>query len=296
MELRHIRYFLAVAAEGNFTRAADKLRIAQPPLSQQIRALEDEVGTALFTRSARGAKLTEAGRAFLEHVSEMPRMAAEAAELARAAANGLTGHLRLGVTGTAALNPLIPRIIREFRDERPSVRVTLTEANSVRLHDDLADGKLDVAILRVGLADPDRFVIQPIASEHLIAAVPTGSHPTDGQTALHLADLAQQPLILTPRSLGTSLHDAALASFRSMKLEPTLGQQAPQIATILALVSAGLGYSLVPASMRRLPLEGVVYHELAEPTPQIPIAVVTRRIGIPAAAAAFAKKAVAMAE
>ena len=148
MELRHIKYFLAVAEERHFTRAAAKVGIGQPPLSQQIKDLEREVGAALFHRLAHGAELTEAGKAFLAGVKEMPLIAERASMAARRAVRGETGSLRVGFTATATFNVGVPAAIRTFRRAYPEVYLTLEEANTTRLVVGLRDGALDVVLDR----------------------------------------------------------------------------------------------------------------------------------------------------
>lgn len=262
MELRHIRYFLAVAEEGNFTRAALRLGIGQPPLSIQIKHLEQEAGVQLFHRVAHGAELTEAGRAFLDVVQTIPDQAARAIQAAQRAARGETGRLRLGFTGTAALNPIIPASIRAFRRIYPDAQLTLEEANSIALASGLIEGRLDVAILRPSTSDPSALREHLLACEQLVAVLPA-SHPKAAVKGhLNLADLRDTPLILTPRSIGISLHDAALKACRNAGFEPVLGQPAPQIASILSLVAAELGFSLVPASMTHFTVAGLVFRQL----------------------------------
>ncbi len=294
MELRHIRYFLAIAAEGNFTRAAHRLGIAQPPLSQQIRDLEAEVGAQLFRRVPHGAELTEAGRAFRDRVQALPGAAEEAAAAAKLAAEGRTGMLRLGITGTAALNPLVPQLIREFRAERPGIALSLSEGNSVRLREDVLEGRLDAAILRPARADPPELDCLIMGSERLVLLRAAASDSEPDAPAIRLRDMADQPLILTPREVGISLHDAALEACRLAGFEPRRGQIAPQIVTILSLISADLGFSLMPAAMRRLRLDGVVYKEIDGPSPLVTIAMATRRVSghgaLPVPLAAFMDK------
>ncbi|WP_372085248.1 LysR family transcriptional regulator [Tistrella mobilis] len=273
MELRHIRYFLAVAEERNFTRAAARLGIGQPPLSLQIRDLEAEIGTALFHRVPHGAELTEAGAAFLAAVAAIPGQAAGAVKLAQRAARGETGRLSLGFTGTAALNPLIPEAIRAFRRACPEVVLTLTEANSVALVEGLLEGRLQVAILRPAATDPAELAVHNLADEPLVAALPATHAAAALPGPIDLAQLAADPLILTPRAIGTSLHDVAVGAFRAAGFEPVLGQPAPQIASILSLVSAELGVSLVPVSMCQLGMRGVVYRRLRDPEPTVGLAV-----------------------
>lgn len=271
MELRHIRYFLAIAEEKNFTRAAARLGIGQPPLSQQIRDLEREVGTPLFHRVPHGAELTEAGRAFWEVVSRLPPQVTEAIHAAQRAARGETGALRLGFTGTAVLNPVVPACIREFRRHYPQVEIRLMETNSALLVQALVEKRLDVAIVRPAEGSPPTVVHHLLTAENLVAALPA-AHPAAREggaadTGIALASLKDDPFILTPRSIGSSLHDTVLASCRAAGFTPTQGQAAPQIASMLSLVSAELGVALVPESMQQLKVHGVVYRPIGGGAP-----------------------------
>ena len=279
MELRHIRYFLAVADEGNFTRAAARLGIGQPPLSLQIKDLETEVGALLFHRVPHGAELTEAGRAFRDAVRSLPDQAAEAIRLAQRAARGETGRLRLGFTGTAAINPIVPAAIRAFRRAYPDAELTLTEANSVALAAALVEGRLDAAVLRPSTSDPTEIREYVLAREPLVAALAAAHPAVAAGTAVDLASLAGTPLILTPRAVGVSLHDAAIEACRTAGFEPTLGQPAPQIASILSLVSAELGFSLVPASAAQLNVAGVTFRRLPPDQPSVDLAVAHLKTG-----------------
>ncbi|MEI4486893.1 LysR substrate-binding domain-containing protein [Frigidibacter sp. MR17.14] len=287
MELRHIRYFLALAEAGNFTRAAEGLGIGQPPLSQQIRALEDEIGARLFHRVPHGAELTEAGRAFLAKVRDLPQQAGLAVEAARRADRGELGTLSLGFTGTAALNPAVPRLIRTFRRARPEVTLRLTESNSLLLRRDLLAGKVDVAVLRPAADDPPEIRTRKLLDEPLLVALPRDHDPAPGASEIALAALAAMPLILTPRELGISLHDSALAACRAAGFEPRPGQIAPQIASILSLVSAEMGFALVPESMRQLAIETVVYKRLAGASVRVDLALATQRGPLSPVARAF---------
>lgn len=263
MELRHIRYFLAVAAESNFTRAAEKLGIGQPPLSQQIKALEAEVGARLFHRLSHGAELTEAGAVFLAGVRDIPAAAAEAARLARRAAAGETGTLRLGLTGTAALTPIVPACMRAFRRAYPEVEFVIEEANSIALLSAIADGRLDAAMLRPSASDPEEIAEEHMAKEPLVAALPAAHPLAAGAAAVDLARLREDAFIVTPRDIAISLREAALAACREAGFEPRMGPPAPQIASIFSLVAAELGVSLVPASMGQINVAGVVLKPLA---------------------------------
>lgn len=278
MELRHIRYFLAVAEECNFTRAAARLGIGQPPLSLQIRDLEAEIGVKLFHRIPQGARLTEAGQAFLDGVRTVPGQVSAAVLMARRAAGGETGRLRLGLTGTAALNPMVSASIRAFRRAFPDAELTLEEANSVVLATHLTEGRLDVAILRPSASDPAELREYIVAEEVLVAALPA-SHPAAAAPAVDLIALKETPLILTPRAVGISLHDATIAACRVAGFEPVPGQPAPQIASILSMVAAELGFSLVPASMRQFSVDGVTFRDLLPPVPRVALAVAHVRDG-----------------
>jgi DNA-binding transcriptional LysR family regulator len=229
MELRHIRYFLAVAEEGNFSRAAARLGIGQPPLSLQIKDLEVEIGAQLFHRVPHGAELTEAGEAFLEAVKAIPQRATEAIFCAQRAARGETGHLSLGFTGTAALNPIVPASIRAFRRGFPDVQLSLEEASSASLLARLLERRLDAVILRPGETHPEGVRIHDLADEPMVAALPSAHALAKGRADIDLTALRNDPLILTPTS--TSLRDAALKACRSAGFEPRVGPPAPQIAS-----------------------------------------------------------------
>ncbi|UNK41592.1 LysR family transcriptional regulator [Luteimonas sp. S4-F44] len=269
MELRHVRYFLAVAEARNFTRAAARLGIGQPPLSQQIRDLEAEVGARLFRRLPHGAELTEAGQAFLEHVRHLPAQAGDAIAQARRAARGETGTLRLGFTASAILMPAVTGAIRAFRRAWPAVAVALDEDNSAHLAAKLRDGRLDLAFLRQDGAAIDDMAQHPIADEPMVAALPA-AHPLvrdARRRSLRLEQLREEAFILTPRPVGAPFHDAILAACHAAGFAPRLGPHAPQLASALALVAAELGVSVVPAVMRQFALGGVAYRAIAGPRP-----------------------------
>ncbi|HZC95057.1 MAG TPA: LysR family transcriptional regulator, partial [Bradyrhizobium sp.] len=174
MELRHIRYFLAVAEERHFTRAAAKVGIGQPPLSQQIKDLEAEIGASLFHRVAHGAELTTAGEAFLQAVKEMPTLAERATKAARRAARGETGSLRVGFTASATFNAVVPSAIRAFRRAYADVELMLEEANTTRLVAGLQDGSLDAAFLRPGATGSETLQLRLLSEEPMMVALPTG--------------------------------------------------------------------------------------------------------------------------
>lgn len=277
MELRHIRYFLAVAEERNFTRAAARLGIGQPPLSLQIKDLEAEIGTPLFRRVPHGAELTEAGHAFLASVAPLVERADQAIRAARRAGGGETGRLTVGFTGTAAINPIVPSCIRAFRHRYPDVELGLEETNSIALITAIAEKRLDVAIIRPAVQERDDVQVVILSSEPLVAALPSSHPAARGRGNLDLAALKDEPFIMTPRTLGLGLHDAVLRACRAAGFEPMLGQPAPQIASILALVSGELGVSVVPASTRQFSARGVTYRTLRAPAPRVDLAVAYRK-------------------
>lgn len=275
MELRHIRYFLAVAEEKNFTRAAARVGIGQPPMSQQIRDLEAELGVQLFRRVATGAELTEAGQAFYAAVRTLPDQAGAAVRQAQRAARGETGVLRLGFTGAASLNPLVPSAVRAFRRAYPDVQLLLTEGHSALLAAGLRDSTLDVAFLRPAVS-LDGLKGHPLPDEVMVAVLPQ-SHPAARQAAVDLSVLRDEPFILTPRSAGPTVYDAVIEACRLRGFDPVIGQSAPQISSVVALVSAELGVSIVPQSMRQLAMAGVVYRDIAGVAPVARLSLVTPR-------------------
>jgi len=281
VELRHIRYFLAVAEEGHFTRAAARIGIGQPPLSQQIKDLEAELGVTLFKRLPTGAQLTEAGRAFHAAVRNMPDQAKLAALQAQKAARGESGSLRLGFTGSAVLNRAVQASVRAYRRRYPDVELSLTETNSTHLAAEVAEGALDAAFLRPGAVDLEGLRIHDLDGEEMVAVLPA-SHPAAAGEAVDLRDLRAEAFILTPRGLGPTVYDAAVEACRRSGFEPTLGQPAPQMLSLVALVAAELGVSIVPVSMARLALDGVVFRPIAGGTPIAQLSLVTGKTPSPA--------------
>lgn len=289
VELRHIRYFLAVAEERHFTRAARRLGIGQPPLSHQIKDLEREIGTPLFHRIPQGAELTEAGKTFEEGIRKIPGLVAEAVNAAQRAATGETGRIRVGFTGSAAFNPRVPQAIRVYRRRFPDVELSLAEHNSNGLVEGLKNGTLDAAFLRPDAVDKQGLRLFHLADEPLIAALASARMP-HGEP-IRLEQLAEDPFILTPRALGPTLFDATLEACRLAGFEPVLGQSAPQVASVLALVAAELGVALVPESMRDASFKGVTYHDLQGNAPKVALALAIRNDERAATVAAFLAEA-----
>jgi DNA-binding transcriptional LysR family regulator len=276
MELRHIRYFLVVAEERHFTRAAAKIGIGQPPLSQQIKDLETEIGALLFRRVAHGAELTTAGEAFLQAVKEMPALAERATRAARRAARGETGSLRIGLTATAVFNAVVPSAIRAFRRAYADVELVLEEASTTRLVAGLQEGSLDAAFLRPGGADREMIQLRLLSEEPMIVALPSG-HAAAKQRDVDLAALKDDSFVLFPRLIGPALYDTIVSACRRAGFEPVIGQLAPQITSMVNLVAAELGVSIVPASTSQLRVKGVAYREIAGQAPTVRLALAHRR-------------------
>ena len=274
MELRHIRYFLAVAEERNFTRAAGKLGIGQPPLSQQIRDLEDELGAPLFHRVPHGAELTEAGEAFLIEARSILAGAERAKLAALRAQRGQSGKLSLGLSGSAAFNPLVAGAIRRFRRRWPDVLVTLEEMNTRRLLEGLARGEFDAAFIRPGLEDIEGLRLHRLDDEPMVVALPV-HHRLARSPSLELKTLAQEPFILLPP--GLSFSQEVIFACRLNGFDPVVGQVVPQVTSALSLVSAELGVSVVPASITQLQMKGVTYQPIHGLAPAARLALAVRR-------------------
>jgi DNA-binding transcriptional LysR family regulator len=276
VELRHIRYFLAVAEERHFTRAAAKVGIGQPPLSQQIKDLEREVGAVLFRRLAHGAELTEAGRAFLAGVKEMPFIAERATLAARRASRGETGSLRIGFTPSTTFNGVAPSAIRAFRRAYPEVHLTLEEANTARLVVGLQEGAFDAAFLRPGASAAEELQLKPLAEEPMVVALPK-AHRAAALKRVDLAMLEHDPFLLFPREVAPTIYDTIVDACRKAGFEPDISQLAPHFSTIVNLVAAELGVSIVPASMMQMRVAGIAYRSIAGQSPTTQLALAYRR-------------------
>ncbi|MBV0882235.1 LysR family transcriptional regulator [Noviherbaspirillum sp. L7-7A] len=275
MELRHLRYFLAVAQEGNVTRAAEKLGIGQPPLSQQILALERELGVPLFRRTGHGVTLTEAGTALLADTKRLLDDAQHAMQNAQRAGRGETGHLSLGFTASSAFNPTVPALIRDFRNAYPGVGLTLIEGNTTQLLVHLEEGRLDLAFLRPGTHSFTGIALYQIVNEPMKVVLPA-THPLARHRKLVLSQLAEESFVLMPREASPTLHSEILSACHEAGFEPRLGQPAPQLSSVVSLVSAEFGISIVPASVSQIRAEGVVYIDIAGASVRTRLALASR--------------------
>jgi DNA-binding transcriptional LysR family regulator len=269
VELRQLEYFLAVAEELNFSRAAQRLNMSQPPLSVQIRQLEKELELSLFERSTRRVQLTAAGEVFRQSATRLLRQLQDDVAEARAVANGLAGQLALGFVPSATIE-ILPPILRAFRSEFPDVRLVLHELNPEQQVRGLRDGSLGCACFylppeQASPFDDRNLSAVPISSEPLVAALPS-NHPLAAQRRIAIQALAGEPFVLVSGHRGPGLRDIILEQCRRGDFLPDVVQEATLIQTIAGLVASGVGVALLPASVRRLQRMGVAYRPLqAEP-------------------------------
>jgi DNA-binding transcriptional LysR family regulator len=278
IELRQLRYFVAVAEENHFGRAAARLHMTQPPLSQTIQTLEAALGTSLFARTKRSVALTPAGAALLPEARRILQQAGALPDLVRRAASGESGLLSLSFVSTADYS-VLPPLLREFRERYPQVQIDLREATTDVQLEDLAQGRIDAGLLIPPLTDKAKAELDylTVLSEPLIMAAPKGLKALRGKSAVALKAVADIPLIIFPRRIAPAFHDAILASFRDAGLTPRIGQEAIQMQTIVGLVSAGMGIALVPQSVSNLKRPGVEYKPLTDNTLPIETGLAWRR-------------------
>ncbi|MEJ7804894.1 MAG: LysR family transcriptional regulator [Telluria sp.] len=275
LELRQLRYFIAVAEELHFGKAAERLHMTQPPLSQTIQGLEELLGTPLFVRSRRAVALTPAGDVLLPEARRMLAQAGELPELVRRAAAGEAGRLALAFVSSADYS-VLPPFLRRYREHYPQVQIALQEATSDRQIDDLMHARIDAGLLIPPLPDKARMDLDylKVLTEPLILAAPAGLVP---QGPVWLKDVTPLPLIIFPRPIAPALHDAILGCFHAAGVTPEIGQQAIQMQTIVGLVSAGMGLALVPQSVSNLMRPGVEYRALRDATPLVETGLAWRR-------------------
>lgn len=259
MEFRHLRYFMALADEGNFGRAARRAHISQPPLTRQIRQLEEEFGTRLFERTPKGVELTEAGRLFREEAMKILALAQLAAEKTRMAARGELGRLDVGIFGSAVLN-VIPRLILEFRRRYPAVEVHLHNMTRPEQIEALQEGRLTVGFVRV-FPDAPAMAVETVLKERLMVAI-NRDNDLSRHREIALRAFVDQPLILFPSSPRPSLGDHIVALCNREGFTPRVVQEVEDVVTSIALVSSGFGICVVPECATSLRLPRVVYRPL----------------------------------
>ncbi|HTZ81049.1 MAG TPA: LysR family transcriptional regulator [Stellaceae bacterium] len=277
IDLRRLRAFVAIAEEGHVTRAAARLGMQQPPLTRLLKGMEAELGVRLMNRSPRGVAPTAAGVALLGEARALLARAGEIAEVVRRADRGETGRLAIGFTSSAALHPFVPATLREFRTEAPAVGLTLEEAGTGELIDGLLRGQLDAAFVRTPMPDLASLAVDGVLQEPMIAALPAGHPLARGAGALPLKRLAAEPFILYRRPTGPGLYDTIVAACRDAGFSPRVAQEAPRLTATLSLVAAGLGLSIVPASLRTLGITAVAYRSLGARGLVAPLHLASRR-------------------
>ena len=287
MELRHLRYFIAVAEELHFGRAAQVLGISQPPLSQQIQALEHEVGARLFERTNRRVELSQAGRLFLDEARLVLAQVDKAADVARRAQLGQLGELKIGFTSSAPFNSSIPQAIFAFRQAFPAVHLALQEMSSKEVAEALLDESVQVGIMRP-LPLPESLVAVELFREPLVAII-RADHPlaVGSEKGLELSALAAEPFVFFPRSYGSGLYAQLINLARQAGFSPLITQEAGEAMTIIGLVAAGLGVTVLPASYQRMRIDGVVYRTLLDAEANTAVWLVQRRDQHSAMAKAF---------
>jgi DNA-binding transcriptional LysR family regulator len=261
MELRHLRYFLAVAEELNFTRAARRLNIAQPPLTQQIKALEAEMGVKLFDRTGYRVELTDAGKSFVPQVARILADVRNAVLIAKQAAAGDIGHVRVGFTESSSFNPLVTAAFRRFRQAYPDVEVSLEENPTTVLATALREGRVDAAFVRPPLRTVKGLTLHIVDEEEMVVAVSNG-HPLAERADLEMKDLAEETFVLYPRVEGPGLADTVIAACEKAGFSPKVKQYTPQLSSTINLVAASMGVSIVPSSMQGLQPQAVSYKRL----------------------------------
>ncbi|WP_051242540.1 LysR family transcriptional regulator [Azohydromonas australica] len=273
MELRHLRYFVAVADEQSFTRAAQRLNISQPPLSRQIQDLEEDLGTALFERGSRPLKLTEPGRFFYGHATRLLEQAAQATRATRRVAR-MERRLVIGFVGSTMYGAL-PRLVRLFRAARPQVEIALEEMSTLDQMEALKAGRIDVGFGRIRLDDPviKREVLR---EERLVAAIPMEHALAIPDKPIIISALENQDILVYPKRPRPSYADQVLSLFRDQGLQPAAVHEVQEIQTALGLVAAGMGICVVPTGVSRLRPDEVVYRPLSDPQAVSPVIMSTR--------------------
>jgi DNA-binding transcriptional LysR family regulator len=283
MELRHLRYFVAVAEERHITRAAARLGLKQPPLSQQIHALENELGIKLFTRLPRGVELTPAGQGFLEDARALLSGVERATSRARAAARGQSGRISIGLTTSASLHPGVTRALRAYAAKYPAVSLDLHANSAAGLTEALLREEVQVAIMRASVARPADLVFEKLAQEKMLIALPAEHHlvrrrASSAQAPISLRALARERLILVRRPAAPGMYGNVIAACHKAGFTPLVVAEVEQMLTAINLVAAGVGVSLVPASIREIRQQGIVYCPVLDaPSLVAPLTLVYRR-------------------
>jgi DNA-binding transcriptional LysR family regulator len=262
MDLRRIRHFVVLADTLNFRKAAERLHMAQPPLSVSIQKLEAQLGTKLFTRSSSGVALTASGRAALVEARRVLFHNDQFVELASSAAQGTGGTLHVGFVGSCTAG-MLQTLVPLFRAQYPGVVLTLREATSTAILQQIESDELDVGLVRTPLLVSTRTLLVPLERDEFIAAIPRGN-PLAHHPELTLSEMANEPFVMYTRGYAAGLHSAAMMACQHAGFVPRVTQEATQVQTVLAMVESGLGVALVPSVMQHFPSQKLVYRRLSK--------------------------------
>lgn len=277
MELRHLRYFVTVAEELHFSRAAARLNIGQPPLSMQIRALEDELGVALFERSHRRVFLTVAGRTFLARARQILADAESARQEVQRIAGFESGELRIAFTTSSPMTSVMKNVLSAYRQRHPRVTLILSELPSERQFDALSERELDIGLVRRSDDDPaiPGLTLSLLVDEALVAVLHQG-HALADKAQISLADLANEAFIMHPHDVGTAVDGKIRQMCARAGFVPRVVQEARESTTIIALAASGLGVAVLPAAVRCIQIEGACFVDLSEADARSPLLLAQR--------------------
>lgn len=275
MELRHLRYFTAVAEELHFRRAAERIRVAQPVLSQQIKRLEEELEVKLLLRTRRRVQLTDAGRAFLAEAQRILADAERAVRVARLTSIGEAGELAIGSTEAGEIS-VLPRILPVFRSRFPGVRLTIETMDTMTQLQALRDGRLQIGFLRLPVEEDRSLVVESVLREPLVVVLPD-AHPLAACRRIPFSALATEPWIFFPRRLSPGFYDSLVAHCRQAGITLNIVKEAEHLHGQQSLVALGFGLALQPASIQIIRRRGVVFRPLAPPTPYARLGMTYRR-------------------
>ncbi|MBA2962293.1 MULTISPECIES: LysR family transcriptional regulator [Ramlibacter] len=287
MNLQQMKQLVALAETLNFRRAAERLHMAQPPLSVSIRRLEDELGARLFARERRGIRLTPAGEAVLAHARQIAFHAEQLKRAAASASGGMSGRLRIAFVGSAAYS-LFPRVLPVFRERFPGVELDLRESTTTQMLQQVERGDVDLALVRYPVVEATTVVLRPVESDVLAAALPAGS-PLARKRTLRMRDLADEPFVTYSATAAMNLRVQVVAACQAAGFTPRIVQEAVQVQTVLSLVGSGLGVALVPSLSRMQAPAGVEFRRLTDGGERLEtaLAVATHAHNEPAVAARF---------
>jgi DNA-binding transcriptional LysR family regulator len=274
MEFRHLRYFLAVAKELHFGRAAERLKMAQPPLSQQIKQLETELGVQLFERTRRKVSLTAAGQVLQQEAQQLLHQLEQAVSKTQQASRGEVGRLAIAFV-SSAMYSLLPDYLKQFREQYPQVDIVLHELSTQEQIQGLLDNCLDIGFMRPPV-DHKILEAKSVLQEPLIAALPA-NHKLALQKQISIRDLQHEAFVMFPRPKANHLYDQIISLCHQGGFSPRVVQQAAQMQTILSLVTANMGIAIVPDSLRNLQRRGVCFLPFIDPTPNTEVCIVWKQ-------------------